>query len=180
MKRRAVIIAVTALVITALTGVFLYERSRVATIIDDELAWDIRDASPMMDVIVFDDGTVARYLGEDSDTYSGTIQDTLRVARTDAHVETWFASDGMGVVYLNLPGRTQVFSAPDSSSAVVFELEYLDGCVPVTYRCAGYRDDWFAIEIPAGHSAADPANANPVGIGYVHSHSVTWDVIDTF
>ena len=46
MNKKAVIFAVIAAVVLALAcaAVFLHERAQVADIIDDEAAWDLRDA----------------------------------------------------------------------------------------------------------------------------------------
>lgn len=63
MKKKPIVFTLIAIVALALAcaAVFLYERSKVALIIDDEAAWDLRDASPHKKVIITNDGIVARY-----------------------------------------------------------------------------------------------------------------------
>lgn len=159
--------AAVAVLTLAVAAVFLYERSKVAFIVDDEAAWDIRDASPQMKVIVMNDGSVARYVSEDGNSYTGEIQDTFTIPKTDAEVQTWYASDGKGVVYLKEEGSRPLFAAPDSSSETVGELMYESGYCPATCRCLGFQDGWFTIE-------TDGAT------GYIEEKYVTWDAIDTF
>lgn len=142
------------------------KSAKVADIISDELAWDLRDSSPHKKVIVTKDGTVARYISEDETSYYGDIQDDFTVAKEDATVETWYACDGKGNVLLSEPGTEPVFAAPDSLSDVIGKLEHVKGDCPESYLVAGYRDGWFAIEI----------NGN---VGYVREKYVSWDAIDT-
>ena len=73
--------------LVAIAAIFLYERAQVALIIDDEAAWDLRDASPQKKVIVTEGGMVARYLTEDEDNYIGDIQDTVWIPKSRAMVE---------------------------------------------------------------------------------------------
>ena len=77
MNKKAVIFAVIAAVVLSLAcaAVFLHERAQVADIIDDEAAWDLRDASPQKKVIITDgrgfvflteEGTRPAYAAPDS------------------------------------------------------------------------------------------------------------------
>ena len=77
MNKKAVIFAVIAVVVLAFAcaAVFLHERAQVADIIDDEAAWDLRDASPQKKVIITDgrgfvflneEGTRPAYAAPDS------------------------------------------------------------------------------------------------------------------
>lgn len=168
MKKKPVIFTLIAIVVLALgsAAVFLYERSKVALIIDDEAAWDLRDTSPHKKVIITNDGIVARYVSEDETSYFGDIQDDFTVAKKDARVETWYACDGKGNVLLSEPGTEPVYVAPDSLSEVIGKLEHIKGDCPESYLVAGYRDGWFAIEM----------NGN---IGYIREKYVSWDAIDT-
>lgn len=79
MRKRTIIIAFALVVVLALSAALLvmYERTKVAMIVDDEREWDLRDASPQMKVIISEGGMVARYLTEDEDNYIGDIQDTV-------------------------------------------------------------------------------------------------------
>lgn len=81
MKKKPIVFTLIAIVALALAcaAVFLYERSKVALIIDDEAAWDLRDASPHKKVIITNDGIVARYVSEDETSYFGDIQDDFTV-----------------------------------------------------------------------------------------------------
>lgn len=68
-KKNCLSLASVLLLALVLCAVFLYERSKVAMIIDDEAAWDVRDSlsnATRMKVIILSDGTVARYAGEDN------------------------------------------------------------------------------------------------------------------
>ena len=114
--------------LVAIAAIFLYERAQVALIIDDEAAWDLRDASPQKKVIVTEGGMVARYLAEDEDNYIGDIQDSVWIPKSRAMVETWYACDGRGVVFLNEEGTEPAYAAPDSLSSVVGELVSEMGC----------------------------------------------------
>lgn len=153
--------------IVAIAAIFLYERAQVALIIDDEAAWDLRDASPQKKVIITEGGMVARYLAEDEDNYIGGIQDTVWIPKSRAMVETWYACDGRGVVFLNEEGTKPAYAAPDSLSSVVGELVSEMGCCPDSYSVVGYRDGWFAIDMGGN-------------VGYVREEYVYWDAIDTF
>lgn len=168
MKKKTVIyILVAALVLgLAYAAVFLYQRSKVALIIDDEAAWDLRDASPQKKVIISEGGMVARYLTEDEDNYIGDIQDTVWIPKSRAMVETWYACDGRGVVFLNEEGTKPAYAAPDSLSEVVGKLVFERGYCPDSYSVVGYRDGWFAIEMGEN-------------VGYVREEYVYWDAIDT-
>ena len=46
-------------------------------------------------------------------------------------VETWYACDGRGVVFLNEEGTKPAYSAPDSLSEVVGELVLKEDTVPI-------------------------------------------------
>ena len=168
MKKKSIVIALVAFVVLALacTVVFLYERSRVAPVIDDEAAWDLRDASPHKKVIITNDGIVARYVSEDDTSYFGDIQDDFTVPKKDARVETWYACDGKGNVLLSEPGTEPVYAAPDTLSDVIGKLEHIKGDCPESYLVAGYKDGWFAIDMVGN-------------IGYVREDNVSWDAIDT-
>ena len=168
MNKKAVIFAVIAAVVLALAcaAVFLHERAQVADIIDDEAAWDLRDASPQKKVIITEGGMVARYLTEDEDNYIGGIQDTVWIPKSHAMVETWYASDGRGFVFLNEEGTRPAYAAPDSLSEVVGELRFEWGYCPDSYDVVGYRDGWFAIDMSGN-------------VGYVSEEYVWWDAIDT-
>lgn len=146
---------------------FLIERSSVTKVVDDEAMWDLRDASPCMKVIIANDGTVARYVSEDADSYVGDIQDTFTIPRNDAIVETWYASDGKGIVFLKDFGKRPVYTAQDSTSTVLGEMEYNEGECPLTYGCTGFENGWFSIDV------------NGV-TGYISEDYVEWDVMDTF
>lgn len=79
MNKKAVIFAVIAVVVLALAcaAVFLHERAQVADIIDDEAAWDLRDASPQKKVIITEGGMVARYLTEEGTRPAYAAPDSL-------------------------------------------------------------------------------------------------------
>lgn len=168
MKKKPIICALILAVILAIAyaAVSLNERSKVAMIVDDETAWDLRDASPQMKIIISEGGMVARFLTEDEDNYIGDIQDTVSVPKSHAMVETWYASDGKGFVGLKEEGTKPAYAAPDSLSDVVAELQFEKGYCPDTYCCKGYKDGWFSIEINGG-------------IGYIREENVYWDAIDT-
>ena len=167
-KKPIVTVFIVALVLAlAYVAVFLYERSKVALIVDDEAAWDLRDASPQKKVIVTKDGMIARYVSEDDTSYVGDIQDTFVIPKEDATVETWYACDGKGFVSLNVEGISPAYSAPDSLSDVVGKLQFESGYCPETYSCKGYKDGWFSIEIDGR-------------IGYIREEYVCWDAIDTY
>ena len=168
MKKKTVAFTLITVVVLAMAcaAVFLYQRSKVALIIDDEAAWDLRDASPQKKVIISEGGMVARYLTEDEDNYIGGIQDTVWIPKSRAMVETWYACDGRGVVFLNEEGTKPAYEAPDSLSSVVGELKFEYGYCPDSYDVVGYRNHWFAIEIDGN-------------VGYVREEYVWWDAIDS-
>ena len=172
--KKVTVVIFSAIVVLALVfaGLWLCERSKIASIIDDEAAWDLRDSSPRMKVIVLEDGTVARFVAEDESTYTGDVQDTFTVDKDDASVEVWYACDGQGIVYLKDFGKVAAYSEPDdggcSGSGVVGTLVYEEGYVPETYRCLGYRDGWFKVELAGGV------------VGYVSEKYLVWDAIDSF
>lgn len=173
MKRRSIVIGLGALavLILACCATFLYERSKVAMIIDDEAAWDVRDSlsnATRMKVIILSDGTVARYAGEDEDSYTGEIQDTFSVPKEGSKVETWSAAAGQGVVYMKSPGMVQVLYEPDSTAGVKCDIIYEEGMCPDTYRCLGINDGWYEISLGEG------------GSGFIQAHLMNWDAIDTF
>lgn len=110
--RKPIVIGLAATVLLALVHcvIFLYERSRVAMIIDDEAAWDVLDSLSnvtQMKVVILPDGTVARYVSEDDGTYTVNIQDPFTVKKEGAGVEIWSAAEGKGVVYMKTPGMVQ-------------------------------------------------------------------------
>lgn len=169
MRKRTVIIALSAVIAFALAAVlmFMYERTKVAMIVDDERAWDLRDASPQKKVIITEGGMVARYLTEDEDNYIGDIQDSVWVPKSRAMVETWYASDGRGIVFLKEFGVVPSYAEPDSSSVVAGNLIFEEGDCPYTYDCLDYKDGWFRVSISGTE-------------GYVNEKYVLWDAIDSF
>lgn len=169
MRKRTIIIAFALVVVLALSAALLvmYERTKVAMIVDDEREWDLRDASPQMKVIISEGGMVARYLTEDEDNYIGDIQDTVWIPKSRAMVETWYASDGRGIVFLKEFGVVPSYAEPDSTSDVVGNLIFEEGDCPYTYDCLEYKDGWFKVLISGSE-------------GYVNEEYVLWDAIETF
>lgn len=112
--RKVSIVIFSAIVVLALVfaGLWLCERSEIASVIDDEAVWDLRDSSPRMRIIVLEDGTVARFVAEDETTYTGDVQDTFTVDKEGASVEVWYACDGKGIVYLKDFGRVDAYAEP--------------------------------------------------------------------
>lgn len=119
-------------------------------------------------VAILSDGTVARYVSEDDDTYTVDIQDSFTVRKADASVETWSAAEGKGVVYMKAPGMVQVLYEPDLMAGVKCDLTYEEGECPCTYPCRGLKDGWYEIELWEGES------------GYIQAQYMNWDAIDTF
>ena len=172
MKRRDSIIIATLIVVGLLAFAFgqLKKVSKVSDIISDEASWDARDSlmdATQMKVVILQDGMVARYVSEDDNTFTCSIQDCFTVPKDGARVELWSASDGKGIVYLKDPGTFPSYLRPDSSSARVKDLVYEEGYVPDTYKCLGLQDGWFKIEV-----GKTPA--------YVKAEAVNWDAIDSF
>lgn len=168
-KNRKIIVAVAAglLLAFAVFAVRGYILTKIATIVDDEAAWDLRDASPSMKVLLLKDGAVARFVSEGDSIYVGEIQDSFEVPKAEAEVETWYACDGKGVVYLKDCGSQPAFSQADETSAVIGQLRHDEGFVPDTYRCVGFRDGWFAVDVDGL-------------VGYIMEDKVVWDAIDSF
>lgn len=168
MKKRFIIALIVVVALALISAVLaMYERTKVAMIVDDERAWDLRDASPQMKVIVTEGGMVARYLTEDEDNYIGDIQDSVWIPKSRAMVETWYASDGRGIVFLKEFGQTPAYAEPDSTSSVVGKLISEEGDCPCTYDCLELKDGWFRIRISGTE-------------GYINEEYVLWDAIDTF
>ena len=171
--KKKILLSLSAVLLLALAlgAIFLYERSRVAMIIDDEAAWDVRDSlsnATRMKVIILSDGAVARYAGEDENTYTGEIQDTFSIPKEGSKVETWSASAGQGVVYMKNPGMVQVLYEPGPTAGVKCDIIYEEGMCPDTYRCLGLNDGWYEISLGEG------------GSGFVQARLMNWDAIDTF
>ncbi len=169
MRKRTIIIALAAVFAVALSAALLvmYERTRVAMIVNDERAWDLRDASPQMKVIIAEGGMVARYLTEDEDNFIGEIQDSVWIPKSRAVVETWYACDGRGVVFPKEFGIAPVYAEPDSASEFVGRLIYEEGFCPSCCECLGYEDGWFNLRISGME-------------GYISEEYVIWDAIDSF
>ena len=169
MKKHTVIIVFAAVFVLVVTAALLvmYERSKVAMIVDDERAWDLRDSSPQKKVIITEGGMVARYLTEDGDNYIGDIQDSVWIPKSRAMVETWYASDGRGIVFLKEFGAVPSYSEPDSTSDVVGNLVFEEGDCPCTYDCLEYKDGWFKVRISGTE-------------GYINEEYVLWDAVDSF
>lgn len=122
---------------------------------------------PQMKVLVSDDGTVGRYVSEDETSYCGEIQDEYRVDKSKAHVELINAADGKGILTLKEPGTMPVFADPDTSSAVIGTMVHEEGYIPEVYRCLGYKNGWFKLEVNGQ-------------TGYVEEASAKWDAVDSF
>lgn len=172
MKRKPIIIGFAAIAALLLSyyAVCLYERSKVSMIIDDEAAWDVLDSlsnATQMKVVI-PDGTVARYVREDDDTYTVDIQDSFAVKKEGTRVEIWSAAEGKGVVYMKNPGLVQVLYEPDPMAGVKCDLTYEEGECPCTYSCSGLSDGWYEIKLWEGES------------GYIQAQYMNWDAIDTF
>lgn len=173
MKKKTFVIGFVAIAVFALAccAIFLYERSRVAMIIDDEAAWDVRDSisnATQMKVVILPDGTVTRYVSEDEDSYMAELQDIFAVKKEGASVEIWSAAEGKGIVYMKTPGMVQVLYEPDPAAGVKRVLCDEEGMCPSVYVCLGFKDGWY--EIDMGES----------GSGYVQAVYMNWDAINTF
>lgn len=173
MKRRTLVIGLVtlAVLILAYCATFQYERSKVAMIIDDEAAWDVIDSlsyATQMKVVILPDGTVARYVNEDEDTYTVDIQDSFLVRKEGTSVEIWSAAEGKGIVYMKTPGMVQVLYEPDPTAGVKCDIIYEEGMCPDTYRCLGLNDGWYEISLGEG------------GTGFIPAQLMNWDAIDTF
>lgn len=166
-KRAAAALSAAILILIAVVVVRGWICTKIATIVNDEAAWDLRDSSPSMSVLLLGDGSAARFEGETDQNYIGSIQDVFEVPKADAEVVTWYACDGKGIVYLKDFGALPAFSQADETSAVVGQLLYDEGYTPETYRCLGFRDGWFEIEF----------DGTP---GFVREDQVIWDAIDSF
>ena len=171
--RKPIVIGLAAAVLLALVycAIFLYERSRVAMIIDDEAAWDVLDSlsnATQMKVVILPDGMVARYVSEDDDTYTVDSQDSFTVKKEGASVEIRSAAGGKGVVYMKTPGMVQVLYEPDPAAGVKCDIIYEEGGCPCTYRCLGLTDGWYEIGLGEGES------------GFIPACLMNWDAIDTF
>lgn len=164
----SIVISLLAVLLAAfvLRGVLL---TKVATtIVNDEAVWDLRDSSPSMKVLVLEDGIVARFVRETDSTYVAEIQDEFEVPRDGAVVETWYACDGKGFVWLAECGLQPAYSQPeDEAGEVVGQLLSEEGDVPVTYKCLGFKDGWFSIRIDGR-------------TGYVSEDKVVWNAVDSF
>lgn len=167
-KRNTVILAVSAAAALSLAFLvlYLYGKTMVATIVNDERLWDLRDASPRETVIISDDGMVARFLGEEEYDYIGGIQDTVRIPKRSSKVETWYASDGKGTVRLKEEGESPAYAEPDSTSSVVGKLIFEYGCCPESYDCLSLMDGWYKVRISDTE-------------GYIREECVCWDAIDS-
>lgn len=155
-----------AIGVVSIGYMLLHNRAKVADVISDEAAWDLRDASPKKIVIITQGGMVARYLTEDEDNYIGDIQDSVWIPKSHAMIETWYASDGKGIVCLKEEGELPAYAEPDSTSKIVGKLTFESGYCPDSYDCLGYKDGWFKIKV------ADTE-------GYISGKYVYWDAIDT-
>lgn len=173
MKKKFIRIFIIIIAVLLMAGgvIFLYERSKVAMIIDDEAAWDVRDSlsnATQMKVIILPDGTVARYVSEDDSSYTADIQDTFSVPKDGVRVETWSAGDGQGVVFPKAPGKVQVLCEPHPAAEVKCVITYEEAMCPSTYGCLGMTDGWYEI------------NLGENGRGFVQARFMDWDAIDTF
>ena len=172
MKRRNSIILIALIIIglIAIAFVQFQNNSKVSDIISDEAKWDALDslsAAAQMKVVILQDGTVARYVSEDEDTYSCSIQDSFTVSKEASRVELWSASEGKGIVYLKEPGARPSYSEPDTVAAIVLDLVYEEGCLLETHTCLGLNDGWYKIVM--GDTPA-----------YIEAQYVNWDAIDSF
>ena len=167
MKRIIIACAAAAAVLIAALAVRGYICTKVAQIVNDEAAWDLRDASPCMKVVILEDGTAARFVSGSETSYIAEIQDEFEAPKDGARVETWYACDGKGVVWLKESGSQQVLSSPADTADAIGTLHCEDGELPCTYRCAGFRDGWFAVDMDGT-------------VGYIREDKVVWDAIDSF
>lgn len=166
-KRAVAALSAAILILLAFVVVRGWIITKVASIVDDEAAWDLRDSSPSMMVLILGDGTVARFVGETDKCYIGSIQDEFEVPKADTEVVKWYACDGKGVVYLKDFGTQPAFSRADSAAQVVGYLRHDEGGLPETYRCLGFRDGWFELEIDGV-------------LAFVQETDVVWDAIVSF
>lgn len=177
MKKRPVIAVIVAIItVTAICAlVFLYERSEAALLTAEDSSpcynecssTGSSEASPHGKVLILSDGTVARYVSEDDNSYTGDIQDTFTVSKEEAAVEDWYACDGKGVIFLKEYGKTPVFIKADENSEAIGELCFEEGYVPETLNCTGFGEGWFTVDFNGTN-------------GYVPAQNVIWDTIDTF
>lgn len=170
--RRKITLSIVILALTVLLAAFVVRGvllTKVATtIVNDEAAWDLRDSSPSMEVVVLENGMVARFVRETDSTFVADIQDEFEVPKDGAVHETWYACDGKGVVWLGDYGIQPAFSQPEDADAeVVGHLVHEEGDVPLTYRCLGFKDGWFTVQIDGR-------------TGYIQEDKVVWNAVDSF
>jgi len=101
------------------------------------------------------------------DSYVIEAQDTASVSKEGVEIEIWSACDGKGVVFLNDPGKINVYENNDTTSPVLGEAVYEEGYCPETYRCLGYLPGWFKIKFETGE-------------GFVQEELCSWDFEDRF
>jgi len=122
---------------------------------------------PEMKVIIDNEGNVGRYIGENETSYQGETQDSYRIEKEKAHIDTMKACEGEGILTLKDTGKKPVFSRPDTESDTVGIIIHEQGYVPETYRCLGYIKGWFLADVD--------------GIpGFIREELVNWDPINTF
>lgn len=125
------------------------------------------NGGPEMKVIIDSEGNVGRYIGENETSYQGETQDSYRIEKEKAHIDTMKACEGEGILTLKDTGKKPVFSRPDTESDTVGIIIHEQGYVPETYRCLGYIKGWFLADVD--------------GIpGFIREELVNWDPINTF
>jgi len=125
------------------------------------------DGGPEMKVVIDRNGFAGRYIGEDKNSYEVESQDSFRISKDNATLETRRARDGQGILTLKNTGKKPVFKSPNTKSGVIGTMVHESGYIPEVYRCLGYIKGWFFTDVN-GKS------------GFIQENLVCWDAINTF
>lgn len=120
-----------------------------------------------MEMVVDRHGNVVgRFVSNNANTYTISVQDDSEVSKIGNKVVTFRAKDGQGILYTRRK-HVNIRQQPNLESTVIGQISYEDGYVPETYPCLGKTNEWYKIKV--GNK-----------IGYVRHDLVEWDGMNTF
>lgn len=97
------------------------------------------------DVVIRENGSVSRYIGESGDNYLVAVQDYGLVPKAGARVVNFSAEKGNGFLFARDFGTINVRQRPSTASPKLGTIESEEGCVPDSYPCLGFEKGWYKL-----------------------------------
>ena len=116
-------------------------------------------------VVIEPNGYRSIYIGENRTQYHVFVQDDGWIPKRGCRVVIVSAVKGQGYLEPNTPGPKYVRQSPSTKAKAIARVGFVDGDLPLMYRCMGVVKGWYKIKTDRGR------------VGYVPKSQFTWHPI---